>query len=120
MSRADRMLIIALAVVLVVAWPLGIALAGHGTGRVTITGPSGVSVIGLDQDGTYRIDGTAGGLTVKVRAGAVSITEASCPDRVCVHTGEVRTPGSLIACVPNGVVVRVEGRDDGSFDAVVR
>lgn len=120
MSRADRMLIMVLAVGLMAAWPLGIALAGHGSGRVTITGPSGVSVIGLDQDGTYRVEGAAGGVTVRVRAGAVSITEASCPDHVCVHTGEVRAPGSLIACVPNGVVVRVEGRGDGGFDAIVR
>lgn len=119
-SRADRILITALAVVLVMAWPVGAALAGQGASRAVVTGPEGESVLALDRDAVYDIAGDAGGLTVRVQDGAICVVEATCPDRICVHTGEVHTPGAVIACVPNGIVVRIEGGDDGGIDAIVR
>lgn len=120
MSRADRILIVALACALLLAWPVGSALAGQRASRVVVSGPGGQSVLALDRDGVYEIAGLAGGVTVRIRSGTVSVTEAACPDRICVRTGTVHSPGAVIACVPNGIVVRVEGRGDGRLDGIVR
>jgi hypothetical protein len=119
-SRADRILIAVLAVSLILAWPVGAALAGQRASRAIVNGPEGESVLALDGDAAYDIAGSAGGLTVRVHDGAISVVEAACPDQVCVRTGEVHTPGAVIACVPNGIVVRIEGGDDGGIDAIVR
>jgi hypothetical protein len=48
------------------------------------------------------------------------VTDSTCPDRVCVHTGAISAPGSMIACVPNGVVVRIGGEESDGLDARVR
>ncbi|HBE87040.1 MAG TPA: hypothetical protein DDW53_19330, partial [Lachnoclostridium sp.] len=40
-----------------------------------------------------------------------SITEASCPDKVCVRTGKIHRSGELIVCLPNRVVITIEGEE---------
>ncbi len=56
------------------------------------------------------------GNTVTVRDGAVCVSEADCPDRVCVRTGWVCADGETIVCLPHRLVVTVEGGAAGSTD----
>lgn len=56
-------------------------------------------------------------LTVTIAHGAVSVTAADCPDRVCVKTGEITAPGSVIVCVPAEVVVRITGNEEADYVA---
>ncbi|MDY0341332.1 MAG: NusG domain II-containing protein, partial [Coriobacteriia bacterium] len=72
------------------------------------------------RDAEYRIAGALGDVVVRVADGAVRIDESGCPDQTCVRTGAISTPGSVIACVPNRVVVRVGGDGDGGLDARIR
>jgi hypothetical protein len=51
--------------------------------------------------------------TVVIRDGTASVTQANCPDKVCVHTGEIRYEGQTIVCLPHKVIVRIEGGDSG-------
>ena len=62
----------------------------------------------LSEDQVLTVDGAGGGYNrIQVRDGAVSVLEASCPDKVCVHTGTVRYPGETIVCLPNRMIVTV-------------
>ena len=119
MTRADRIVIAAVAVVVLALWPLA-AAASDGASRVTITGPTGETVVAISEDAVYEIEGARGTVTVTIEGGAVSVTESSCPDQTCVRTGAVRAAGSVIACVPNRVVVRVGGEGTDGLDARIR
>jgi hypothetical protein len=44
-----------------------------------------------------------------LESGAVRIIESTCPDKICVRTGWISRPGQSIVCLPNRVVVRIEG-----------
>ena len=57
------------------------------------------------------------GAKIAVGSGGARVTQSDCPDKVCVRTGEISSPGEVIACVPNGVTVYIEGGPDGA-DAV--
>jgi hypothetical protein len=46
---------------------------------------------------------------VAIRQGNACIVSASCPNKVCMGMGEVSRHGQLIACVPNGLLLHVEG-----------
>lgn len=116
MTRSDRLLIVALMVLALAAWPL-VASAGSSAPRVVISGPQGVTSVPLGVDDAMRVRGENGLMTVVVSHGAVRVTESGCPDQVCVKTGAVSTAGGVIVCVPNGVVVRVEGGEGDGFDA---
>lgn len=119
MTRADRIVIVVLAALALAAWPLAVAVA-DGADEVTITGPCGETVVPIGTDAVYEIDGARGTVTVTIEDGSAAVTESDCPDHVCVRTGAVRAPGSVIACVPNRVIVRVGGDDTDGLDARVR
>ena len=54
-----------------------------------------------------------------VKDGKVSVTEADCPDKVCVNTGEISKSGDTIVCLPHKLVVEIEG-STSETDAVAR
>ena len=123
MSRTDRLLIAVLACLALAATPVALALEGRpgpdGT-AIFVDAPTGTSRLPREHDATVTIDGARGRLTVEVLGGAVRVAAAACPDQTCVKTGWVRAPGSAIACLPNGVTVRIGGGRDDGLDAVIR
>lgn len=67
----------------------------------------------LNEEAAVRIEGANGGYNLLViRDGRAEITEASCPDKVCVRSHAVSHTEETIICLPNRVVVSVseEGR----------
>lgn len=56
-------------------------------------------------------------LSVTIANGAVSVTSADCPDRVCVKTGAIATVGSVIVCIPAEVIVRIGGMEEADYVA---
>lgn len=61
----------------------------------------------LEQDGTYSLNG--GTNLLSVQNGGAAMIEAECPDHLCMEMGEIRYTGQLIVCLPNRVVVSIEG-----------
>jgi len=51
-----------------------------------------------------------------VHNGSIAFLESDCPDQICVNTGFIGTPGQSAACLPNRIVLAIEG--DGGVDAV--
>ena len=58
--------------------------------------------------------------TLVIEDGAARVTDASCPDHVCVNRGSIRWNGESIVCLPNRLVVTVINGPDGSLDGVSR
>ena len=55
---------------------------------------------------------------LKIRSGQASITEADCPDLICVHHRPISRQGESIVCLPHKVVVEVTG--EKSAEAATR
>lgn len=62
----------------------------------------------------------------EIKNGEVKMTEANCPDHLCMKQPAVGSAGGYIVCLPNKVVIQGEGEGDadpqdsyGGFDAVV-
>ena len=55
------------------------------------------------------IDTQYGHNTVHVERGAISVTEADCPDQICVAMGKLDGSGIPIICMPHRLVILVEG-----------
>ncbi len=75
------------------------------------------SVVELDADEPYEFDirTERGYNRLRVEKGCVSVTEADCPDKLCVKRGKAH-PGDLpLVCLPHRLTVEV-GRAD--VDAV--
>lgn len=70
----------------------------------------------LSQNGVYPLNGGTNVLTVE--DGAASVTEADCPDKICVEQGRVRYTGQCITCLPNKLTVTLEGGGAPEVDLV--
>ena len=56
-----------------------------------------------------EIDTKYGHNTVHVAPGRISVTEADCPDGICVAQGAIDRGGVPIICMPHRLVVKIEG-----------
>ena len=66
----------------------------------------------LSENVTYEIRGYDGGRNfLVIENGEAYLTEASCPDHLCIHMGRIKNVGQSIICLPNRVTVEIRGRD---------
>lgn len=88
------------------------------TVTVTVDGNT-VAVFPLDTDTSWEIPGAGGGRNLLViENGTASVTEADCPDKICVRHPAISFAGQSIICLPHRVVVTVTG-GEASVDAEV-
>ena len=71
----------------------------------------------LSEDRTVRIEGAAGYNILVIEGGEVWLSEADCPNLLCVKTGKIRYAGQSIVCLPHKLAVRIGGGASG-LDAV--
>lgn len=46
------------------------------------------------------------------------LEDATCPDKLCVHMGHISKAGEMIICLPNRVMIVIEGTDSGDADVL--
>ncbi len=93
-------------------------------------GKSGISAI-IEQDGETIAelnlnkntefvlnDGSGGSNTITVQNGHISVTEANCPDLVCVRTGAISQTGEVIACLPHKLIITISSDQTDSLDSL--
>lgn len=61
----------------------------------------------LDEDAELRVECAGGYNVIKVENGAVRVSEADCPDGVCVSTGAISGGAVPVVCLPHRLEVRV-------------
>ena len=83
--------------------------SGSHTAEITSDGEV-IRVIDLSTapDEVFTVESENGTNTVTVRNGTISVTEASCPDRICVNHGELRSEMLPIICLPNRLVITLK------------
>ncbi|MFH1009321.1 MAG: NusG domain II-containing protein [Candidatus Latescibacterota bacterium] len=93
-----------------------------GTGQMVIVAQNRelLARIPLANENTVRVNGPLGGTTIGITGGKARVVEASCPQKLCVKAGAIWKSGAMVVCVPNRVVVRIEGRAKEELDAVTR
>jgi len=81
-----------------------------------------IHTLPLDQDQSLRIEGAHGLYNlVTIQDGEVWVSEASCPDQVCVRHGPTHDTADPIVCLPNELVVQVIRADeDDPLDKVTQ
>lgn len=108
----------ALVVIIVVAFAVMTAAFVYGKNRgETLTATvkhrgqvaAQVALSTLTEEKKITIDGQYH-LTVTLTRDGVSVTESDCPGQDCVHTGRITRAGQSIVCLPEQVIVTLEGK----------
>ena len=56
---------------------------------------------------TIAIETAEGRNTIVIDDSAIAVTDADCPDRICVKTGPIRKKGEVIACLPHRLLIEI-------------
>ena len=70
----------------------------------------------LSVDGVFPLNG--GSNILVIENGEAWLSEADCPDLLCVKMGKIRYSGQTITCLPNRLTVTVEGGESNGVDFV--
>jgi len=68
------------------------------------------------KDTSLVIPGPLGETEVRIEDKKVWVTKASCPNKLCMRQGKISKPGEAIICLPNRIVVTIQGKS--KLDAV--
>ena len=94
------------------AW---LAYGGENSGALTATVKhrgqvvARVELSSLTEEKTVSIDG-AYHLTVTLDRTGAAVTDSDCPGQDCLHTGRITRAGQSIVCLPEQVIVTLEGK----------
>ena len=116
-KRADLILVVAL---LLLAGILYLTMnANRQEGGVAVVRVNGVETErhSLLQNGSFPLNGGTNILVIE--DGYAWMSEANCPDHICVRQGKIHYTGQVITCLPNRLTVTIEGGEDGGVDLIV-
>ncbi len=63
-----------------------------------------------DDNGYYNL--------ILINNNVVKMSDAECPDKLCIKQGAVSKNGESIICLPNKVVVQISSEEESDLDAI--
>lgn len=121
MRRNDYLLcLVIIMIALCGFWYLGSTAAGSDTVvRITRHHELILQQPLRDFPAQYRLPTEHGSLTLTKTHSSLRVSEAPCPDKLCVKQGAVS--GGSIVCIPEGVLIEITAAEEGgSADALLR
>lgn len=116
--KNDILLVLAALLVAAAVWLVMLATRSEGGVAVVLIDGVETASYPLSGDTVELIDSGRGVNTLIISDGSARITEADCPDKVCVRRGEARYDGETIVCLPHRLVVEIRGGERSDIDLV--
>ncbi|MFO7558574.1 MAG: NusG domain II-containing protein [Desulfobacterales bacterium] len=79
----------------------------------------GVRTMQMDLHKNRTYDLADGRMRIETKDGRIHVVRSSCPNKICVNSGWIESPGQIIACVPNKIIIQVDTGRAPLLDAVV-
>ena len=116
MKKKDWLFIVAIVCVAGIFWLGRMLLAGQGNEVVIVTVDGKVyGTYNLFQDQEVDINDSN---VLIIKDQVADMTEANCPDKLCVHQKSISKDGESIICLPNKVIAEVHSEEESELDAV--
>ena len=109
--RGDILLVTLVVAAALILWVLPRLASGRGA--QVVVSVDGTELMRLPLTGETAIerdiDTGYGQNTLIIHDGVCQVTEADCPDRLCVRQGSISRRGESIVCLPHRLIVTIEG-----------
>lgn len=80
-----------------------------------------VSLTKNNNDSFTLESGDGGFNVIQISNGKIGISDANCPDRLCVKMGMISSTGCPISCLPHKLVIQIEDeKEESPIDATTR
>ena len=119
LTSFDRKLLVVVAILVALSFLLLRQTTGA---RVVVSSDDRIVFVApLNKDRRVELDGPLGITVLQIENGAARIISSPCAQKICIGMGEACHTGDLIACVPNQLVISIEGEGDGQeYDFISR
>lgn len=108
MKRKDFILIGLVLIVVVISFCVNLIMNNKDSEYIEIYVDNKLyKTYSIDDEDEFRINTKDGYNIVKIHDSGVEITEASCPDKVCIKSGFISKPSESIVCLPNKVNIKI-------------
>ena len=108
---ADLLLISALVVVSLSVFLFARLTSEDGDWAVVSVDGEVVARYSLSEDGEYALNGGTNLLIIRNKEAYVA--DADCPDKLCEKSGRISRVGERIVCLPNRVMIEIDGERNG-------
>ena len=71
----------------------------------------------LSTDRLLEFNGIIGNTTIEIKENSVRFISAPCKNKLCIHAGEINKTNQAVACLPNRVIITLEGGSN-SIDGI--
>ena len=116
LRKRDIILCIVLIAVGITCWlVMRFVLPAGNTADVYIDGRL-VQTIDMTVDDAYEFSTDRGSNMVVVESEKIRVSDADCPDKVCVNMGWKSRRGETITCLPHKLVIEIQGGGDRDID----
>lgn len=78
-----------------------------------------VKRVPLSRNQIISVEGRLGVTRIEIRDGRAHIHSSPCRNKICVKSGFIQYADRLTACIPNRVVVKIQGASRRGVDAVI-
>ena len=72
--------------------------------RLRLTGHRGITQFTI----TYTVNGQEKHNHIRLEDEKIAVTDADCPDKICVQTGAISKTGEIIACLPHHLIIEIK------------
>lgn len=110
MKKRDLILIGAILAVAVILFAVFTLIKEDGAYVIVRVDGKEIAKYSLSQDGEYSLNG--GTNILRIEDGKAYLTEANCPDHLCVKQGKIDQSSEVITCLPNKLTVTVYGAEE--------
>lgn len=120
-KKNTYLLLLAVCIIAICIFVVNKALAKTGDyAEVSVDGKTAYE-LPLSENTELLITGTDGGTNkLIINNGVCYVTEADCPDKLCIKQGKISHNGESIICLPHKLVVTIRGasNDTNLIDAI--
>jgi len=74
----------------------------------------------LSENQNISVEGPVGKTLIRIKDNKVRVTYSDCPEKICEKTGWISNVGEIIVCVPNKVIITIDGEIHDYFNVITQ
>ena len=120
-KKYDKPFLIILAIVIITMFLIQHFAGNKGSNVQISQNGTIIATYSLFQNRTYTVTTDDSHYnTVEIRDGEIWISDADCPDRLCIKQGQISRNGESIICLPHKLTILVESDTSTGIDTVAQ
>jgi hypothetical protein len=74
----------------------------------------------LNKNTIINLKGQYSDVKINIENGYVFVSESKCPQKLCIKMGRKNKVNDVIVCIPNRLIIRIEGEEENNFEFITR